>query len=77
MTASIISARWTKLVATSRLCRSSHILSADTSRIFIFGGELLPRQPVDNQVDQIDIDAELKGIASFLACLLQSIICLT
>lgn len=60
MTASIISARWTKLAATSRLCRSSHILSADASKIFIFGGELLPRQPVDNHVDQIDVDAELK-----------------
>lgn len=77
MTASIVSARWTKLVATPRLCRSSHILSADASRIFIFGGELLPRQPVDNHLDQIDIDAELKGIVSHLARLLQSIICLT
>ncbi|KAK4073470.1 uncharacterized protein Triagg1_5296 [Trichoderma aggressivum f. europaeum] len=60
MTAPIISARWTKLVAATRLCRSSHILSANASRVFIFGGELLPRQPVDNHVDQVDMDAELK-----------------
>ncbi|KAL7913387.1 kelch domain-containing protein [Trichoderma velutinum] len=61
MTTSNISARWTKLVAASRLCRSSHILSASASRVLIFGGELLPRQPVDNHVDQINVDTELKA----------------
>ncbi|KAL7962682.1 kelch domain-containing protein [Trichoderma compactum] len=66
MATSIISGRWTKLVETPRLCRSSHILSANASGAFIFGGELLPRQPVDNHVDQIDIDAELKAIVNTL-----------
>ncbi|UKZ81247.1 hypothetical protein TrVFT333_009019 [Trichoderma virens FT-333] len=61
MTTPSISVRWTKLVAASRLCRSSHILSANASRVLIFGGELLPRQPVDSNVDQIDVDADFKG----------------
>jgi hypothetical protein len=59
-----ISSRWTKLVSSSRLRRSSHLLSADASNIWIFGGELLPRQPVDNEVDLIKAVAESKGTAS-------------
>lgn len=64
-----ISARWTQLVSSSRLRRSSHILSVNTPRAWVFGGELLPRQPVDNALDLIDMGAEPQGIAS---CLLSS-----
>lgn len=56
-------ARWTKLASSSGLCRSSHLLSANTPNIWIFGGELLPRQPVGNDVDLVSVDTESEGIS--------------
>ncbi|KAG7284859.1 hypothetical protein NEMBOFW57_009474 [Staphylotrichum longicolle] len=52
-----ISATWTKLASTARLQRSSQCLSVLDSRAWIFGGELLPRQPVDYQLDVIKLGA--------------------
>ncbi|KAL7795780.1 hypothetical protein V8C37DRAFT_373412 [Trichoderma ceciliae] len=60
------SARWTKLVSSSRLRRSSHILSANASKVWVFGGELLPRQPVDNEVDLVDVNAESEDAVTTL-----------
>lgn len=59
-----IAAHWTKLASSSHLRRSSHLLSANASTIWIFGGELLPRQPVGNGVDLVNVDAESEGINS-------------
>lgn len=54
-----IKATWHKLTATHQLQRSSHTLSALGSTLYIFGGELKPREPRDNDLHKIDV-----GIAS-------------
>lgn len=46
---------WTRLASSTRLQRSSQIVSVVGSKAFIFGGELKPRQPVDNQIDVVDL----------------------
>lgn len=52
-----LSAAWTKLCTSDKLQRSSHILSVVDGKVYIFGGELLPRQPRDNHVYTMDIKA--------------------
>ncbi|GJN73440.1 hypothetical protein Purlil1_6436 [Purpureocillium lilacinum] len=49
------SAQWLRLASSSRLQRSSQALSVVGPRAWIFGGELQPRQPVDNQLDVVDL----------------------
>ena len=51
-----LSATWSRLATSSRLQRSSHTLSVVGSNVWIFGGELQPRWPVDNQLDVIAVD---------------------
>lgn len=46
---------WTRLASSTRLQRSSQAISVVGSKAFIFGGELKPRQPVDNRFDVVDI----------------------
>ncbi|KAH8595098.1 hypothetical protein B0O99DRAFT_512597 [Bisporella sp. PMI_857] len=58
------SAAWTQLCTSDKLQRSSHILSVIEDNAYIFGGELLPRQPRDNHVYKMDIKA---GSASSVA----------
>jgi hypothetical protein len=50
------SGSWTRLLASDKLQRSSHILSVVGARAYAFGGELLPRQPRDNYVYALDIN---------------------
>ncbi|OBT38493.1 hypothetical protein VE00_11031 [Pseudogymnoascus sp. WSF 3629] len=50
----MVSASWTSLFASNELQRSSHILSVVNGSAYIFGGELLPRQPRDNHVYRLD-----------------------
>ncbi|KAK4100333.1 kelch repeat protein [Parathielavia hyrcaniae] len=50
-------ARWTRLASSERLARSSQSLSALGSQAWIFGGELLPRQPVDNRLDLVQLSS--------------------
>lgn len=42
---------WTRLLDTERLRRSSQVLSVIDQTVFIFGGEVKPREPVDDKVD--------------------------
>ncbi|KAG8408046.1 hypothetical protein J3459_018230 [Metarhizium acridum] len=58
---------WTQIANTSRLCRSSHALSILGSKAYIFGGELLPRQPVDNQSDVVDLAPDSHATLKTLA----------
>ncbi|KAH8660341.1 kelch repeat protein [Xylariales sp. PMI_506] len=51
-------AKWTLLTSSERLQRSSQCLSVVDSQAWIFGGELLPRRPVDNQFDVIRLNDE-------------------
>ncbi|KAH6890288.1 kelch domain-containing protein [Thelonectria olida] len=57
-----LSASWVRLVSSARLQRSSQVLSIVSSKACIFGGELLPRQPVDNRVDVIDLSPEVSEV---------------
>lgn len=41
---------WTKLASSPNVQRSSHTLSVVGNNIYIFGGELKPREPVDSNV---------------------------
>jgi len=50
-----ISARWTRLASSDRLKRSSQTLSVVGDRAWIFGGELQPRVPIDNQLDVVEL----------------------
>lgn len=58
-----MAARWRKLVSSTGLSRSSHLLSANAPDIWIFGGELLPRQPVGNDIDLVGMGTESEGIS--------------
>ncbi|POR39153.1 Kelch repeat protein [Tolypocladium paradoxum] len=64
---SSLSASWLRVAASSRLRRSSQALSIVGSKAWIFGGELVPRQPVDNQLDVIDLDAAPVSVDTVLA----------
>ncbi|KAF2638185.1 galactose oxidase [Massarina eburnea CBS 473.64] len=46
---------WTRLLASERLRRSSQVLSVIDNTAYIFGGEVQPRQPVDNQIDAVSL----------------------
>ncbi|KAK2616440.1 hypothetical protein QQS21_000682 [Conoideocrella luteorostrata] len=59
--------RWSQIVSHSRLCRSSQALSVHASKAYVFGGEVLPRQPIDNQIDLVSLDAEARGEFQTLA----------
>ncbi|KAJ6440690.1 kelch repeat protein [Purpureocillium lavendulum] len=50
-----ISAKWLRLASSACLQRSSQALAVVGSKAWIFGGELQPRQPVDNQLDVVDL----------------------
>lgn len=52
-----ITAKWHLLAESDRLRRSSQAFSALGAEAFVFGGELLPREPVDNSIDRVSIRA--------------------
>lgn len=64
-----MSAIWTQLRVSDELTRSSHTLSVVDDAAYIFGGELLPRQPRDNDVYKIEITAGSMLVSAFFECL--------
>jgi hypothetical protein len=50
-----LNARWRLVTQNERLGRSSQAVSVIGDRAFIFGGELIARQPVDNRVDVVNL----------------------
>ncbi|KAF4954355.1 hypothetical protein FSARC_12152 [Fusarium sarcochroum] len=48
-------ANWSRITSSKRLYRSSQAVSAIGQDVYIFGGELVPRQPVDNRVDVVTL----------------------
>lgn len=52
-----LSATWSQLYSEDELQRSSHVVSVVDDKAYVFGGELLPRQPVDNDVYKVDLRA--------------------
>jgi hypothetical protein len=55
---------WTRLLNEDRLQRSSQVLSVIDQTVCIFGGEVKPRQPVD---DKIDVFSLKPGEPRFIA----------
>ncbi|KAG9249797.1 uncharacterized protein F5Z01DRAFT_684377 [Emericellopsis atlantica] len=51
----ITGAQWTQLASADRLRRSSQAVSVVGPNIYVFGGELAPRKPVDNLFDILDV----------------------
>lgn len=56
-----VSARWYKIVVSETLQRSSQIAAVIRGKAYIFGGELRPREPRDNDVYVVDI---AKGVVA-------------
>ncbi|KAJ3534987.1 hypothetical protein NM208_g7319 [Fusarium decemcellulare] len=48
-------ASWARIAASVRLYRSSQAVSLVGQKVYIFGGELVPREPVDNRIDVVNI----------------------
>lgn len=48
-------ATWTRIVSSASLDRSSQAASIVGNKLYIFGGELQPRQPVDSKIHVIDL----------------------
>ncbi|GAB7345786.1 hypothetical protein MBLNU457_4052t2 [Dothideomycetes sp. NU457] len=52
-------ARWSRLIDQSpQLQRSSHCVSVANGQVYVFGGELRPREPRDNDLFLIDVSAD-------------------
>lgn len=49
--------KWQRIAANDRLKRSSHVVSVVNGQLHIFGGEVQPRQPVDDKVDVVALTA--------------------
>jgi hypothetical protein len=54
---------WMRVLDTDRLRRSSQVLSVIGDRICIFGGEVQPRQPVDDKVDVLSLKPSKSTVA--------------
>lgn len=52
-----ISGIWHKLLESERLQRSSQAVSVIDGKAYVFGGELRPREPVDNELHIVSIDS--------------------
>ncbi|ENH71733.1 Nitrile-specifier protein 5 [Fusarium oxysporum f. sp. cubense race 1] len=60
-------ATWTRITSSKRLYRSSQAVSSVGQKVYIFGGELLPREPVDNRVDVASLDTQEHGAQTLTA----------
>lgn len=54
----IIEAKWSKLLDVEVLQRSSQALSVVDNKVYVFGGELRPREPRDNAVHVVSLDSQ-------------------
>jgi hypothetical protein len=51
MPINVLKGTWSRLLEADRLRRSSQVLSVIDQTVCIFGGEVQPRQPVDDKID--------------------------
>lgn len=51
MPISTLKGSWTRLLSDERLRRSSQVLSVIDKTVCIYGGEVKPREPIDDKVD--------------------------
>lgn len=57
---------WTHLLSYEPLQRSSQVTSIINDTTYVFGGELLPRQPRDNDIHLVKLPADLNNQSSSL-----------
>jgi hypothetical protein len=57
---STLKGNWTRLHSTERLRRSSHVVSVIDQTVCIFGGEVQPRQPIDDQIDVLSLQSGIR-----------------
>ncbi|KAJ4136513.1 hypothetical protein NW768_004128 [Fusarium equiseti] len=62
-----LSACWSFVTSSKRLSRSSQAVSAIDQKLFVFGGELLPRKPVDNRVDVVNLSSTQDAVQTLSA----------
>ncbi|KAF2213689.1 hypothetical protein CERZMDRAFT_38860 [Cercospora zeae-maydis SCOH1-5] len=60
-------ATWKKLAAAEPLQRSSHNINAVGNSIYVFGGELKPREPRDNDLHKLDLNVGCSSVQSIKA----------
>lgn len=53
--AATVEASWTKLTQLEPLQRSSHSIAVIGKHAYVFGGELLPRQPRDGDIHSLEL----------------------
>ncbi|GME23214.1 Kelch-type beta propeller [Neofusicoccum parvum] len=56
MAATKVTGTWKRLLDSDTLRRSSQVVASFGDQLFLFGGEIQPRQPVDNHVHLISLD---------------------
>jgi hypothetical protein len=56
---STLKGTWKRLLDTERLRRSSQVLSVVDSNVYIFGGEVKPREPIDDKVDVVPLKSSM------------------
>ncbi|KAF2713928.1 galactose oxidase [Pleomassaria siparia CBS 279.74] len=52
---SILKANWSRLSTSERLRRSSHVVAVVDQTVYIYGGEVEPRKPLDSQIDVLSL----------------------
>jgi hypothetical protein len=50
--------KWQRVAASDELRRSSQTIGIANGQLGIFGGELKPREPVDNKVYNVDLKGQ-------------------
>lgn len=50
-------ATWKRLINHSDLQRSSHVVSVTSKHVYVFGGELVPREPRDDKIFDVDLNS--------------------
>jgi N-acetylneuraminic acid mutarotase len=51
-----LTAKWKKVAEDDVLKRSSHAVAAIDGQVYVFGGELVARQPRDGEVHAVALD---------------------
>jgi hypothetical protein len=59
MPISTLKGTWRRLLSDERLRRSSQVLSVIDQQVCIFGGEVKPREPIDDKVDTFSLSGTL------------------
>ncbi|CAN9358963.1 unnamed protein product [Alternaria alternata] len=62
MPISTLKGSWKRLLDDERLRRSSQVLSVIDQHVCIFGGEVKPREPIDDKIDIVSLKPDAKSL---------------